>query len=240
VRGEPDFLGRHGGWVLLVFGIALVTLAALLADKPAVASIFAFTGVASAIVGVLLARIEGPFELTATGLKARLRAARIVIEREDWTLEDKGDVLTELLAPDVDESSRLAEPGSTEARSLGRSWNESPSYRARQFEEAVRHRLEDDGWSVKETTLGRDFGADFVATRDGERIVVEAKARRRLGVADVLEFVSKAHALNGIDQFEPATFVLAVPRGVLTASARTELAGLNADVRLMEIDLASA
>src|SRR4051794_29841784 len=88
-----DWLGRNGGWVLLVFGVALVVVAIVFADKQAIASILAFSGVAAVVLGVLLSRLEGPFELSPTKLAATLRAARKAGVREDLTLEERADLI---------------------------------------------------------------------------------------------------------------------------------------------------
>lgn len=85
---KSDFLARRGGWMLVIWGVVLVILACVFASSTAVASIFAFTGAASVVLGILAARFEGDFELSATGLKGKLIAVAV---REDLTLEDKGD-----------------------------------------------------------------------------------------------------------------------------------------------------
>lgn len=96
---DDGWLARSGGAVLLVLGVALVALAVLI-DREPLASGFLVLGVATAVLGVVLERLEGPLELTATGLKANiLRRARAVAQDEALTLEDKGEVLTDLLLP---------------------------------------------------------------------------------------------------------------------------------------------
>ncbi len=64
-----------------------------IAEKQAVASILAFSGVASAIFGVLLSRLEGAFEFSPTKFSATLKAARTVGIRDDLTLDERAQVI---------------------------------------------------------------------------------------------------------------------------------------------------
>jgi hypothetical protein len=233
---ESDLLERFGGLILIGLGISLIVLATVFADEEAVASIFAFTGVASAVLGVVLARIEGPFELSATGLKATLRNAHTVIQREDWTSEQKLDVLIQLLTKaQAGPLAEGADVGATLNVATGQAVVESPVDRGRRFERAVQQHLESKGCSVSEASA-RDIVADFVAECDGKRFLVEAKARQRLNAADVQDFAGMARSINSIDQFKSATLALAVPRGSLTAGAREEFARAGADIKLIEVD----
>lgn len=50
---------------LVVPGLAAVALAVVEADHDALASVFGFTGIATAASGLLLPRLEGEFELSA-------------------------------------------------------------------------------------------------------------------------------------------------------------------------------
>src|SRR4051812_3484569 len=92
-----DWLGRNGGWVLLALGLLVLSLGLLFADHEALASVLGFSGVAVAVLGVLLSRLEGTFELSPTKLAGTLKRARQVATREDLTLEERGDALLHLL-----------------------------------------------------------------------------------------------------------------------------------------------
>jgi len=67
------WLARHGGWLLVLVGMLLIGLAAVSSDA-VVASIFALGGIALVVVGVVLPRMHGLFELGAHGFKISLIA----------------------------------------------------------------------------------------------------------------------------------------------------------------------
>jgi hypothetical protein len=90
---QPDWLGRHGGWILVIFGAVLVAVAVVFRKEQAVASILSFSGVAAVIFGVLLSRLEGSFEFGPTKFAATLRAVRSAGIREDLTLEEKANLI---------------------------------------------------------------------------------------------------------------------------------------------------
>lgn len=213
-RSQPDFLARRGGWMLLVWGIALVVLACVYAADATIAPIFGFTGVASFVLGILAARFEGDFELSATRLKGKLLA---VAEREDLTLEDKGDELV-----------RIAEEGAgpqakwhVERSSAWRPYDALQRYIA--FEEHVRDWFLANGWQVEQRDSPNGFG-DFIAKRNGETALVEVKSHSRLSVADISRIRDLAERGVPLDRDAEAAsnirFALAVPKGSLTAAAK--------------------
>jgi hypothetical protein len=71
-------------------GLALIALATVFADEAAVAPIFAIGGVALLVVGVMLPRIQGQFEFSATGFKLFL--AELEIQTRNLDSEAKGEV----------------------------------------------------------------------------------------------------------------------------------------------------
>lgn len=210
---SPDFLARHGGWMLLVWGIVLVVLACVFANEDTVAPIFAFTGVASFVLGILAARFEGDFELSATRLKGKLLA---VAAREDLTLEDKGEELV-----------RLAEEGSgdepewrPESSSAWRPYRALQRYMA--FEERARDWFLANGWQVEQRESLTGYG-DFIATKNGMTALVEVKSRSRLSAADIhriLDLADRAAPIAvGDGPASEVTFALAVPEGSLSEAA---------------------
>jgi hypothetical protein len=207
---KPDFLARRGGWMLVGWGVVLVALACIFAGEATIASIFAFTGVAIVVLGVLAARFEGDFELTAMGLKGKLLA---VAEREDLTLEDKGDEMVRLVErevgghrqlPAVEQGPRL-DPSTGMRRYLA-------------FEDKVMEWFRANGWSVER--VDHRAAGDFIAKRNGATRLVEVKARSRISTADIRQIVGKAILADHPEYGRDFKVVLAVPAGSLTKMAR--------------------
>jgi hypothetical protein len=94
---EIDWLGQRAGWVLLALGVVLIGLAVTTAGHEAVAAIFAFSGAATAIFGVLLSRLEGPFEISPTRFSGVLKKLKNVSAREDLTFEERANLLLKIL-----------------------------------------------------------------------------------------------------------------------------------------------
>jgi hypothetical protein len=94
---EFDWLGQRAGWVLLALGVVLIGLAVATAGHEAVAAIFAFSGAATAIFGVLLSRLEGPFEISPTRFSGVLKKLKTVSAREDLTFEERANLLLKIL-----------------------------------------------------------------------------------------------------------------------------------------------
>ncbi len=240
MRKTTDWLGEIGGWVLVVLGIALIALAAVFADKATVAPVFAFGGIVAVVLGVLLARVEGDFELTPTSLKAQLTAVATVARREDLTVEEKGDEIigmVEALEARFLDMQRLLQapsppqlPPATE-QSVARIPGGRAQLRGALFEQAVAEYFRRDGWEIVEQTP--DYGIDFIATKPGERKrLIQAKALHRLSTADVERLI----AMTSIDQMPAdARYVLATPAGSLTISARQRIAEAGPDIELLEL-----
>jgi hypothetical protein len=202
-----DWLGRHGGWVLVVFGVALVAVSVVVADKQAVASILAFSGVAAAVFGVLLSRLEGSFEFGPTKFSATLTAARSAGAREDLTLEERANLMLRLLdvRGDAQAGPALVGPESTDVE-IDRLRPDEPGaipdtpplprpiafivtgatdqiHRVGfGFEQHVAEAFRRDGWGVEVLRGGADFGVDLMATKDDWRLYIEVKLSRRLSV----------------------------------------------------------
>jgi hypothetical protein len=224
--GRAAFLAKHSGWLLILWGVALVVLACLFADQATVAPIFAFTGVASFVLGALAARFEGDFELSATRLKGKLRS---LAASEELTLEEKGDELQRLVGAT---GPRQLEP--SEGESLSADFRSlDPRGRAEAFEAAAEAWFHRHGWAVHR--LAADFGYDFTVERDSSTWLVEAKARTRLTAADVRELAGRAEALRTIDQMPDLPIMYAIPLGSLTAAAREAAARLPTYVCFTEI-----
>jgi hypothetical protein len=212
-------LTRRSGEVLILFGLLLVGLACLFADEATVAPIFAFGAVASVVLGIVLSRVEGDFELSPTGLKTRLLAVQQIAVREDLTLEEKADNMIDVV-----------ERGET----LHGSWRAvlaatSAANRAESFLAAVRDDLEANGWEVDEPGV-RDPFMDLVARRDGQRVGIIAKAVRPLSKADVEKALAPLSLWDG-----SLRHGLAVYAGALSAEARRWLTDQHPRVTVFEV-----
>jgi hypothetical protein len=224
---QPDRLGRHGGLGLTLFGIALVVLACCFADKTAVAPIFASGGIVCVVLGVVLSRVEGDLELSATGLKARLQAVRTITEREDLTLDEKADEIIEVIeAPRVSVAPRF--PRGVEVGSPP----DDPVQRALEFERLLRDHLIAEGWTIEDHRPidAADQGWDMVARRGDEHALVVAKASRRLARADVQRAIAPGIGLPML-----TTLILAVRPGALSADARAFLKSLQQPLQVIEL-----
>jgi hypothetical protein len=212
---------------LVVLGVAGIVLALIEADHQALSTMFGFTGIATAVLGLLLPRLEGDVELSATGLKARLRQAQLLASDEGLTLEEKGDALSALvLDPPAAPVSPARdapvfapeEPGLPSMPAF--SWPAPPPagqlqlrHTPRDFEAHVRRAFEQAGWKV--SRLRRRETPDFSATQGSRVLNVEVKAARHLSAADV----ARIHALRQDSVTGPEPWVLVVPEGALSSAA---------------------
>lgn len=226
----PEWLSAAA---MVVLGIAAMVLAVVKSDHEALSVIFAFTGIATAVFGLLLPRLEGDCELSATGFKGKLlRAARRVVSDDGLTLEEKGDALSVLLldagpTEGRQRRSQSSEPlGAAESSSAGIvalqpfEWPRPlppgtllVRHVPRDFESHVRRAFEESGWSVSRVPRSR-FG-DFVAERRGETLLVEVKAARHLASADVAQMLARYTDSPSDAQ----KLVLAVPAESLSSAA---------------------
>jgi restriction system protein len=85
-----------------------------------------------------------------------------------------------------------------------------------EFEEWVGARFKDLGYKVKSTALSGDHGVDLVATRDGEKVVIQCKRYRDSAVGEPV-----MRDLYGTMQHESADRAYLVTTSSLTPAART-------------------
>lgn len=235
-HNNAGWIVRHGSAILLAEGIVLIGLATWQATHEAVASVFAFGGIAATVLSVLIERIEGAFELTPTGLKATLSALRRVEEREDLTLEEKADEILALVAAiSKPETGRMAAPEmpSTQAQATGTIFPTFDVYvvdadahaSGLRFEQFVRDAFIANGWHVNARQHVAGYEVDLVARRESLTLFVETKLRRsKIGMADATQFVAKTRS-SGDRQ---AQWALVLPAGGLTNAAQTLLASIAA------------
>lgn len=252
-RSDLDWLGRNGGWALLAFGIGLIVLATAIADRETVAAIFAFCGVASAVFGVLLPRLEGSFVFSPTKFSATLAEARRVGIREDLTLEERADLILRLLDVEGDERKHAKRVDRKErmlksSRGIGpvpeRHYplpqpppfaRPSDTDRVHEtliaFEAHVAAAFREVGWEIEE--LGPASPFDFVATQEGEKNKVKVKLSRRFSAADAQSFIAAAR--ESMDLGENERCVLAVNRGALSKQASQAFLGPSFSIQVLEV-----
>lgn len=262
-KSDLGWLGRNGGWVLLGLGLMFIGISVPLSDKQVVSSIFAFSGIAAAVFGVLLPRLEGPFQFSPTRFAATLVSARSIGARDDLTLEERADLILRILEiegerrpqhakrmrrmQDMLESGRGVGPLSSLRRpALPRptpiELSDDPN-RIREngiaFEQHVAELFREDGWTVEKLDLANDAAANFVARRDGEDCYVETKLRRRLSGADGRLIVETAYASHKDRDPHKTRHVLAVNLGALSKQASEKLLGYVVEVMEIPVDLAA-
>lgn len=236
---SSDWLAQHGGWVLLAFGIAVVAAAVLVADHDPVASVLGFAGVATAVFGVVLSRLEGAFEISPTKISATLRKARQVGVRDDLTLEEKADAILGLLGVGAPSGTAASEeeaaPSVTQDASPKREASipklprptpfvatvdeGRPVHAAMAFEKHVEADFARQGWDVQEQT--HDVGVDLFVSKDNFRAAVEIKLRRQLSLADARAFLNTA--MLSIEGGRVDGAILAVADGTLSRAAEALL-----------------
>jgi hypothetical protein len=171
-KRQSLWLSRHGGWILLVAGTALLVLSALFSNRPAVAPIFALGGIALVVLGVFLPRIEGAFEFNATGFKFFL--AEIGRETRELPPDAKAQVLDSL----VESASRRGIPREAEAVDDARRVVEA-ALGHHELLEAVALWLQGQNWRIGQEAIHRTRGghfADLIAEKDEELLIVEVKS----------------------------------------------------------------
>lgn len=229
---EVEFLARYAGLLLLMLGCALIVLSVIFIEHETVASIFAFTGVASAVLGIVFSRAEGPIEIGPAGLKATITRLSTVAKSEDLTLEDKGEILATTLGDPAQtiepQSVPSAEAFGTPKLSVGGATIGPP---ASAFVVVAMEQFASEGWEVERAGL-HDEGFDFKARRGNEVLLVEVKARRRLAAADIRRLLSYLLPAARSAQAIPA---LVVPLGSVTPTAMKALA--DTGVRLIEVPI---
>jgi hypothetical protein len=241
---------------LVILGLALIALSIIAWDHEVMAAIFAFTGVATAIFGVLLPRLEGNFELSPTRLVANLKA---IGAREDLSFEDLANEFLKLLGisgsslptgrwasadpvDDIPSSSQQAQERRSDAASktvplpvpvefIVAGDISSPGAVAMAFERHVEDLFQRTGWKVESQSRSPDRGIDFTAERDSEKVLVTVILRRRVSVADVRNLIGLFSSLYSIAE---GAQVVAVNQGALTIDARHTLAEFS-EIQILEI-----
>lgn len=165
--------------MLISLGVVLLTLAAIFAERTAIAAVFAVGGIALPVLGVLLPRVEGQLEVGASGFKMFL--SEIEKETTGLSAEAKAEVL-ELVLEQAQDAQRANEPKAT--RDLARAIV-STATGGLEVERAFTEWLHDEGWTSASEQRVRDeiwdaaAGAlfDVVARKDDNVLVAEVRYR---------------------------------------------------------------
>lgn len=176
VASNDSSLMKTGPWMLIVGGVSLVVASFVFRGSSDVASPGVVLGTGMTVVGVLLERLVGPFELSLSGLKGRL-AGISNRAKADPTVEPslRDDVIDLAQADFVAEATKSATSKRDAARIADEAY-ENAVAEARGFEEKVRQWLVDSGWDVH--VADQRLRVDFVCRRGEERMLVEVKMRR--------------------------------------------------------------
>jgi hypothetical protein len=244
------WLDRLSGLLLFILGLILIGLAFVTRSHEGLASIFAFTGVATAVVGLLLPRLEGQIEISLTRMAATLRAARQAGVRDDLTFEDRANEVFKVLniAGDPEGSTpapteRTSSSGEVEKVDTSRAPLPTPldflvtgdigsmGAVAQAFEKHVERLFSQSGWQVESRGSTHDFGYDFRAVSDSETAYVSVQLRRRLSVADLDR---TAATLDRVDPSGESRHVLAVNGDAFSAQGRHVLSEIQS-LEVMEI-----
>lgn len=170
------WLEQHAGYVLIVIGVTMLIGAALLADKPAVAPIFAAFGAGLVVLGCFSSRIEGNLEATRDGVKAVVRAVEMVAIEEDLSPHEFADVLSMALDRFDAPSRRRPEIVSAAKQAAADAADEvqhAPVLREARLSHTVAAALRARGYDVEEQVRAGDHRLDIVASHGREILLVE-------------------------------------------------------------------
>lgn len=171
LESDEEFLALAGGWVLLVFGLALVVLAFVFKADADVASPALVIGAACVVLAVVLSRAEGILEFGSTGFKVGLRRLRRKAKADSALSKKQKEEVLAAAAERLSERASVVSPDYSRARVASLYATTRDEVVA--FEERIRVWLTREGWAV---SRGDDRGFDFVAVKAGEPpFLVEAK-----------------------------------------------------------------
>jgi hypothetical protein len=240
VRLNPATLETHSGFVLIASGISLIVLAAVFADKPAVAPLFVVFGAAMIILGAFSTRLEGNFEATKDGVRAVLRGVERAAADAQLGAEDFRALLLEALDQWHPTSAKDEEVSASALAAVDRAretFRERTLMEERRLAAAVTAWLTSEGYAVEDYTAGapgREL--DLVAHRaNGETCLVELKARNSpISSSDV-------HQLSGAANHPAASaarprLVLAIPSNSGGFSPNAIRAARELSVELYVVD----
>jgi hypothetical protein len=181
-----DALDVHGGFVLLLGGVALIVLACVFASTPAVAPIFAVSGASLLVLSAFYSRIEGNVQATKDGVKAAVRAA----QRKSEEVDLPASLLPEALDRTIDRlqiSSRrhqdielAGEQAATEAvEAVARDPRAIQAHIIDRFTDWLASKEGGEFRVIRKNVLTPQGEFDVIADGLDEIVIVEAKASRR-------------------------------------------------------------
>lgn len=227
------WLEQHAGFVLIAGGAALIALAAVLADRPAVAPIFALFGSAMLILGCFYSRIEGRMEATKDGVRAVIREIERLTDEQDLPPEAVPDAIDAALEAYWRSAARRSDTFQM-VQDAARLGVESARITHERILNAFAQWLMANGWRVTHQVSRRGAQPDLLAERAEETLVVEVKApasgsrSRVMGVRQVQSYVQ---ALR--EEFPSA-------RGALVVSSTDKFSYLTARAaRELDVDVYS-
>jgi hypothetical protein len=181
----------HGGFVLLVGGIAMTALACVYASSPAVAPIFAVFGAVLLICAAFYSRIEGNLRAGREGVSFGVSAA----QRASRHRKLPPDLALEAISETVQALNERAAPTAREAEAIAEKIVANVATDARERHDDLLDQF--SLWLMKEEGFRRYSMSppqpfDFVAERDQDLMLVEVKTGRRPIMPDVVARLKQA------------------------------------------------
>jgi hypothetical protein len=175
---QADWLDVHGGFVLLVGGVLMIALAGLLAEKVAVAPVFATFGCGLFVLGAFYSRIEGRIEASRRGFVTAVGAAQRLSRDQGFSAELQEEAVKRAVE-NVDISSRKPDEVRRAGEDAAKQAVEEVASELRHddlVEGFVQWLVEKEGFpleGMEQEVQSKDGIVDLVARKDREVLVVE-------------------------------------------------------------------
>lgn len=177
-----DWLDVHGGFVLLVGGFGLITLACVFAGSPAIAPVFAVFGAVLLLCAAFYSRIEGSLSANSEGVRFGVRAAQRAAQERDLPPEAEYQAILATL----DQLELQPPRGLLEVENIANRVADSFADENRRNELEILDRFAT--WLVSESGFAKvraearaaNESFDLVAENDEEVLFAEVKAGRRI------------------------------------------------------------
>lgn len=228
------WLEQQGGFVLILAGAGLIALAAILAERPAVAPLFTIFGATMVILGCFYSRIEGAVEASKDGVRMVVREVERLADREGLPAEVVPNLIEEAIER-YEPPSRRPQEVRRAARDVAEQVVSGAGYRHEQeLVLAFGVWLERQGWNVELSNLRAGRELDLLATKAEETLAVEVKNYRRPVGQEVIQQVAGLRMLLGRPSVRVALVVRA--ESGITRAASEAASRLGVEVYAVQDD----